>query len=39
MESEAILGNTVRAARKVGVATPNLDAVYALAKMVAGKSG
>jgi len=39
MEIEAILGNTVRAARKVGVATPNLDAVYALAKMVAGKSG
>jgi 2-dehydropantoate 2-reductase len=39
MEIEAILGNTVRAARKVGVATPNLDAIYALAKMVAGKSG
>jgi len=37
MEIEAILGNTVRAARKVGVATPNLDAIYALAKMVAGK--
>jgi 2-dehydropantoate 2-reductase len=37
MEVEAILGNTVRAARKVGVATPNLDAIYALAKMVAGK--
>ncbi|HKQ12043.1 MAG TPA: 2-dehydropantoate 2-reductase [Steroidobacteraceae bacterium] len=36
MEIEAILGNTVRAARKVGVATPNLDAIYALAKMVAG---
>jgi 2-dehydropantoate 2-reductase len=35
MEIEAILGNTVRAARKVGVATPNLDAIYALAKMVA----
>ena len=39
MEIEAILGNTVRAARKVGVATPNLDAIYALSKMVAGKSG
>ena len=39
MEIEAILGNTVRAARKLGVATPNLDAIYALAKMVAGKSG
>ena len=37
MEIEAILGNTVRAARKLGVATPNLDAVYALATMVAGK--
>jgi 2-dehydropantoate 2-reductase len=37
MEIEAILGNTVRAARKAGVATPNLDAIYALAKMVAGK--
>jgi 2-dehydropantoate 2-reductase len=37
MEIEAILGNTVRAGRKVGVATPNLDAIYALAKMVAGK--
>lgn len=39
MEIEAILGNTVRAARKLGVATPNLDAIYAMAKMVAGKSG
>jgi 2-dehydropantoate 2-reductase len=38
MEIEAILGNTVRAARRVGVATPNLDAIYALSKMVAGKS-
>jgi 2-dehydropantoate 2-reductase len=37
MEIEAILGNTVRAARKFGVATPNLDAIYALSKMVAGK--
>jgi 2-dehydropantoate 2-reductase len=36
MEIEAILGNTVRAARKAGVATPNLDAIYALSKMVAG---
>ena len=39
MEIEAILGNTVRAARRLGVATPNLDAIYALSKMVAGKSG
>ena len=38
MEIEAILGNTVRVARKVGVATPNLDAIYALSKMVAGKA-
>jgi 2-dehydropantoate 2-reductase len=37
MEIEAILGNTVRAARRLGVATPNLDAIYALSKMVAGK--
>ncbi len=35
MEIEAILGNTVRAGREVGVATPNLDAIYALARMVA----
>ena len=39
MEIESILGNTVRAARKLGVATPNLDAMYAIASMVAGKSG
>lgn len=39
MEIEAILGNTVRAARKLGVATPNLDAIYAIASMVARKSG
>lgn len=37
MEIEAILGNTVRAARRVGVATPNLDAIYAIVKMVEGK--
>jgi 2-dehydropantoate 2-reductase len=37
MEIEAIVGNTVRAARAVGVATPKLDAIYALATMVAGK--
>ena len=39
MEIEAILGNTVHAARRMGVATPNLDAIYAIAKMVEGKSG
>ena len=38
MEIEAILGNTVRAARRHGVATPILDALYALAKMVEGKA-
>ena len=37
MEIEAILGNTVRAARKLGVSTPNLDAIYAIATMVANK--
>jgi 2-dehydropantoate 2-reductase len=36
MEIEAILGNVVRAARANGVATPTLDAIYALAKMVSG---
>lgn len=34
MEIEAILGNTVRAARKYGVVTPILDTLYALAKMI-----
>ena len=34
MEIEAILGNTVRVARKHGVATPILETLYALAKMV-----
>ena len=29
--------NVVRAARKLDVATPNLDAIYAIATMVAGK--
>lgn len=36
MEVEAILGNVVRSARKLDVATPALDAIYALAKMVEG---
>ena len=39
MEIEAILGNTVRAARKMGVAMPALDSIYAMAKMVEAKSG
>jgi 2-dehydropantoate 2-reductase len=34
MEIEAILGNVVRAARRFGVATPKLEAIYALTKMV-----
>lgn len=38
MEIEAILGNTVRAARKHGVATPILDTLYSLAKMIEAKS-
>lgn len=37
LEIEAILGNVVRAARKQGVATPALEAIYALAKMVENK--
>jgi 2-dehydropantoate 2-reductase len=37
MEIEAILGNAVRAARKHGVATPILDTLYALAKMIEAK--
>jgi len=38
MEIEAILGNTVRAARRHDVATPILDALYALAKMIEAKA-
>ena len=34
MEIEAILGNVVRAARKLAVLTPTLDSLYALARMV-----
>nr|WP_298727140.1 2-dehydropantoate 2-reductase [uncultured Steroidobacter sp.] len=34
MEIEAILGNTVRAARRHGVGTPILETLYALAKMI-----
>jgi 2-dehydropantoate 2-reductase len=34
MEIEAILGNTVRAARKHGVSTPILETLYALTKMI-----
>ncbi|MBM0103677.1 2-dehydropantoate 2-reductase [Steroidobacter sp. S1-65] len=34
MEIEAILGNTVRAARKHGVSAPILETLYALTKMI-----
>lgn len=34
MEIEAILGNTVRAAREHGVGTPILETLYALTKMI-----
>jgi 2-dehydropantoate 2-reductase len=33
METEAILGNAVRAAKRAGVASPHLDSVYALMKL------
>ena len=33
METEAILGNTVRAGHRAGVAIPHLDTVYALMKL------
>jgi 2-dehydropantoate 2-reductase len=36
MEIEAILGNVVRSARANGVAAPTLEAIYSVAKMVAG---
>lgn len=34
METEALLGNVVRAARKLAVAIPRLESLYALLKMV-----
>jgi 2-dehydropantoate 2-reductase len=34
MEIEAILGNTVRAARRLNVAAPALESIYALARMI-----
>lgn len=34
MEVEAILGNTIRAARRENISTPKLDGVYALMKMI-----
>jgi 2-dehydropantoate 2-reductase len=33
METEAILGNTVRAGHRAGVAIPPLDMLYALMKL------
>ena len=33
METEALLGNVVRTARKLGVAAPRLETLYALLKM------
>jgi len=39
MEIEAILGNVVRAARKLEIGTPALDAIYAIAKMVEAARG
>ncbi|MDP1774178.1 MAG: 2-dehydropantoate 2-reductase [Methylobacter sp.] len=33
METEAILGNAVRAAQRLGIAVPHLDSVYALMKL------
>ena len=37
MEIEAILGATVRAGKRAGVAMPALESVYAIAKMIEGK--
>ena len=34
MEIEAILGNVVRTARKLGTSAPGLESVYAIAKMI-----
>jgi 2-dehydropantoate 2-reductase len=33
METEAILGNAVRAGRRAGVSVPHLEAIYALMKL------
>jgi 2-dehydropantoate 2-reductase len=38
LEIEAILGATVRAGRRAGVAMPALESIYAIAKMIEGKS-
>ncbi len=36
MEIEAILGNVVRTARRLGVPVPRLETIYAIAKMIEG---
>lgn len=38
MEVEAILGNTVKAARRVGVETPRIDSLYALLQLINSKA-
>jgi 2-dehydropantoate 2-reductase len=39
MEIEAILGNVVRTARRLGEPAPTLEAIYAIAKMIEGARG
>ncbi len=39
METEALLGNAVRIARRLGVAAPRLEALYALLRMSESKAG
>ena len=38
METEALVGNAVRIARRLGVAAPRLEALYALLRMAESKS-
>ncbi|MDD1614063.1 MAG: 2-dehydropantoate 2-reductase, partial [Methylococcaceae bacterium] len=33
METEAIIGNAVRAGKRLGIASPHLESVYALMKL------
>jgi 2-dehydropantoate 2-reductase len=39
MESEALVGNAVRIAHRLGVAAPRLEALYALLRMLEAKAG
>jgi 2-dehydropantoate 2-reductase len=39
METEALVGNAVRIARRLGVAAPRLETLYALLRMAEAKSG